>query len=310
MDAIVEARSRAGAVVVFYRPDAACFDRVNRLADLIFVVVVDNTPRDEEKDTASRAGSLDPRIEYRASGMNRGIAAAQNEGVDALISRGFDYGLLLDQDSEASEDLVVGLVGAMHELRKEGRRVALVGPAYDDPRLGGVTPFVRFGALGLTRVPIVGSEPLEVDFLISSGSCIALSEWHVVGPMDESLFIDFVDVEWCVRAKRAGCSVIGLPWLTMQHSLGDEPALVLGRTFAMHSAFRHYFLFRNATALIFYRRYMPLGWKISELGKLPVRAVIYPLFSGQPVEQIRMIVRGVVHGMINKLGPLRQKHGK
>ncbi|SAL04515.1 dTDP-rhamnosyl transferase [Caballeronia calidae] len=279
---------------------------MNRLADWIFVVVVDNTPRDVEIGAASCAQALDPRIQYFASGVNRGIAAAQNEGIDALIARGFDYGLLLDQDSEVSPDLVAGLVSAIQELRDQGRRVALVGPAYDDPRLGGIAPFVRFGALGLTRVPVAGSEPLEVDFLIASGSCIALSEWPVVGRMDESLFIDFVDVEWCVRAKRAGCSVLGLPWLKMQHSLGDQPVRVLGRTFAMHSAFRHYFLFRNALALIFYRRYMPLGWKLSELGKIPVRALIYPLFSGQPVEQIKMIARGVLHGLINKLGPFRR----
>jgi rhamnosyltransferase len=293
----------AGAVVVFYRPDEACFARVNRLASMMPVVVIDNTPHEASPEVIPRIDVLDPRIDYHAFGKNLGIAAAQNEGVNALIARGLTYAVLFDQDSDVSKELLEGLVFSLDEMRSQGRQVAVVGPAYDDPRLGGVTPFVRFGAFGLTRVPVAGETPVEVDFLISSGSCIALADWHAVGPMDASLFIDFVDVEWCVRAKRSGYAILGLPWLTMRHSLGDAPTVVAGRTFAMHSAFRHYFLFRNAIALILYRSYMPMGWKLSELVKLPVRAVIYLCFSGQPLDQFRMIARGIGHGLANKLGP-------
>lgn len=288
-----------GAVVVFYEPDSACFMRANRLAAMLPVVVVDNTPH------AQSRGALDDRIEYLANGVNAGIAAAQNRGVDALRARAFAYAILLDQDSVASAELIQGLVSTLRRLSDNGRKVAVVGPAYDDPRLGGVAPFVRFGAFRMERVAAVGDEPLEVDFLISSGSCIDLSTWQMIGPMDTSLFIDFVDVEWCVRAKRAGFSILGLPWLAMQHSLGDEPVTLFGRRFAMHSAVRHYFLFRNALALILYRRYMPLSWKFSELVKFPVRIVVYPLLSGRPVEQLKMIFRGIADGVRNRLGPLR-----
>jgi rhamnosyltransferase len=293
-------RALAGAVVVFYCPDIDCFTRANRLAAIVPVVVVDNTPG----ASMERVKGLDPGIQYLASGMNEGIAAAINQGVESLRARGFDYALLLDQDSEPSAKLLAGLLEAVHRLAGSSRKVAVIGPAYEDVRLRGVAPFVRFGAWRMTRVAPVGTEPLEVDFLISSGSCIDLSAWLAVGPMDASLFIDFVDVEWCVRARCAGFSVLGLPWLTMQHSLGDEPVSVMGRRFAMHSAFRHYFLFRNALALILYRRYMPLSWKLAELAKFPVRLVLYPLLSKDHVGQLKMISRGVIDGMRNRLGPL------
>jgi rhamnosyltransferase len=293
-------RALAGAVVVFYHPDVECFIRANRLAAILPVIVVDNTPG----ASAEGAEGLDPSIHYLASGINAGIATALNQGVDALRARGFGYALLFDQDSEPSASLLSGLLDAVRALAGSGRKVAVVGPAYEDARLSGVAPFVRFGAWRMTRVAPVGTEPLQVDFLISSGSCIDLSAWLAVGPMDASLFIDFVDVEWCVRARRAGFSVLGLPWLTMQHSLGDEPASLMGRRFAMHSPFRHYFLFRNALALILYRRYMPLSWKLAELIKFPVRIVLYPLLSEHPVEQLKMIGRGIMDGMRNRLGPL------
>jgi len=292
--------ARAGAVVVFYQPDDACFARANRLGKIIPLVVVDNTPG----RNAAQRGALSPDIDYLASGKNEGIAAALNHGIELLRARGCRHALLFDQDSEASAALIDGLLDAMRRLARAGRKVAIAGPAYHDTRLGTVAPFVRFGKWRMSRVRVEGHEPLDVDFLISSGSCVDLSAWQDVGAMDAALFIDFVDVEWCVRARRAGYAVVGLPWLVMEHSLGDEPVTFLGRRFAMHSAFRHYFIFRNALALILYRTYMPMSWKLSELVKFPVRFVVYTLLSGQPREQFTMICRGISDGVRNRLGPL------
>ncbi|CAH2793353.1 MAG: dTDP-rhamnosyl transferase RfbF (EC [uncultured Caballeronia sp.] len=290
----------AGAVVVFYQPDSACFARANRLAKLIPLVVVDNTPG----SNASRRGDLAPDIEYLANGENEGIAAALNRGVEWLRARGYRNALLFDQDSEASVALIEGLVVCMRNLARDGRKVAIAGPAYHDVRLGAVASFVRFDKWHMSRVPAEGQEPLEIDFLISSGSCIDLSAWQEIGAMDVRLFIDFVDVEWCARARRANYAVLGLPWLVMEHSLGDEPVSFLGRRFAMHSAVRHYFIFRNALVLILYRPYIPLSWKLSELTKFPVRLFVYTVLSGQPREQFTMICRGIADGMRNRLGPL------
>ncbi|KXU91598.1 rhamnosyltransferase [Caballeronia megalochromosomata] len=295
-----ESAAPAGAVVVFYRPDKGCFVRANRLAKVIPLVVVDNTPG----SNASRRGDLAPDIDYLANGENEGIAAALNRGIELLRARGYGHALLFDQDSEASVALIEGLLVCMRSLARDGRKVAIAGPAYHDVRLGAVASFVRFDKWRMSRVPADGQDPLEIDFLISSGSCIDLSAWQDIGAMDARLFIDFVDVEWCVRARRAGYAVLGLPWLIMEHSLGDQPVSFFGRRFAMHSPFRHYFIFRNALALILYRSYMPLSWKLSELTKFPVRLFVYTLLSGHPREQFAMICRGIADGMRNRLGPL------
>jgi rhamnosyltransferase len=305
IDNRIKAHLRAGAVVIFFRPDQEAVARANRLAGILPVVIVDNTPIHARARSIDVLAGLDAAIVYLDNAANIGIAAAQNRGVEILLQRGFECALLFDQDSDASAEIVDGLVATLQQLRQT-QKVAVVGPAYDDTQLGGVTSFVRFDQFGIERVPAEGRVPLAVDFLIASGSCIDLSAWRDIGPMEAALFIDFVDVEWCVRAKRAGYGVFGLPWLVMRHRLGDEPAVVLGRRFAMHSAFRHYFLFRNALALILYNRNMPLGWKLSELKKLPVRVLIYPIASKQPAEQIRMIARGLLDGIRNQLGPFRQ----
>jgi rhamnosyltransferase len=293
-----QATLQVGAVVVFFNPDAACVDRVNRLVSNMRCVVVDNTP------TVRTAGSigLSESVEYLCNAKNVGIATALNQGVQALIRSGAEVALLFDQDSEPPDALLSALPDQVARANECGDKVALVGPAYDDPRLGGVAPFVRFRHWRLERLAPMGSEPIDVDFLITSGSCINLRCWPEVGPMDDSLFIDFVDLEWCVRAKRKGYRILGVPWVKMSHELGGEPVRILGRPYPMHGPIRHYYLFRNAVALI-RRPYMPWSWKTTELMKLPVRLVVYGLFPTDRSQHIRMALEGLRDGWLGRSGP-------
>jgi rhamnosyltransferase len=288
-----------GIVVVFYRPDAACVRRANRYANAGLCVVVDNT---EQSQTAAQLG-LDKRIVYVANGANLGIATGINQGVDVLLKAGCTSALIFDQDSEPSRLLLETLPQLLDEEKHQRGRVALIGPAYEDARLGGVAPFVRFGYLKLQRVAPVGTRPLEIDFLISSGSCINLAAWHEIGPMDDALFIDFVDLEWCVRARARGYAVLGAPGLRLAHELGGEPVRVFGRQYPSHSPLRHYYLFRNAVALI-KRSYIPWTWKSTELVKFPFRLAIYGLFLQPRLSHLGMAFTGIWHGLTGRMGRL------
>nr|WP_185716487.1 glycosyltransferase family 2 protein [Burkholderia anthina] len=292
-------QERTGVVIVFYRPDHGCVARANRLADVWPCVVVDNT---ESASTPTALG-LDARIDYIANGANLGIATALNQGIERLIAAGCRSALLFDQDSEPSHKLLVELPRTLAVERKRNPCVALVGPAYEDARLGGVAPFVRFGYLKLRRVLPEGLQPIEVDFLITSGSCVNLDVWRDIGPMDDALFIDFVDLEWCVRARSKGYSVLGAPALRLTHELGGEPVKVFGRSYPGHGPVRHYYLFRNAIALI-RRTYVPWSWKTTELVKMPVRLVIYALFMQPRLAHLRLSLLGIWHGIIGRAGAL------
>lgn len=143
-----------GIVVVFFRPDAACVRRANRYADAGLCVVVDNT---EQLQTAEQLG-LDKRIVYVANAANLGIATGINQGVDRLLKAGCASALIFDQDSEPSRQLLEVLPRLLDEERHQRGQVALIGPAYEDARLGGVAPFVRFGYLKLRRIAPVGTQ--------------------------------------------------------------------------------------------------------------------------------------------------------
>jgi rhamnosyltransferase len=288
-----------GIVVVFYHPDADCIRRANGFAKVARCVVVDNTVSNQ---SAERLG-LDEAVAYVANGLNRGIATAINQGVDLLMKAGCTSALIFDQDSEPSAQLLEGLPRLLAEAMGRHAQVALIGPAYEDARLGGVAPFVRFRHWRLQRITPVGTCPIDVDFLISSGSCINLAAWQDIGPMDDALFIDFVDLEWCVRARAKGYAVLGAPGLRLAHELGGEPVRVFGRLYPSHSPLRHYYLFRNAVALI-KRSYVPWSWKSTELVKFPFRLAIYGLFLRPRLGHLRMAMTGIWHGLIGRMGPL------
>ncbi|MEZ2309408.1 glycosyltransferase family 2 protein [Paraburkholderia sp. RCC_158] len=284
--------------MVFYHPDLHCIDRANRLATWCRCIVVDNTP---DRETRERTEALlDDSVVYLPNCANAGIATALNQGIERLIGDGFEFAVLFDQDSESTLELVSGLAAAAQECIARRERVALVGPAYEDSRLRGVAPFVRFGYFRLRRIIPTGDAPVEVDFLISSGSCLNLACWQEIGPMDDTLFIDLVDTEWCMRAKSRGFSVLGLPWISMSHELGEEPIEVFGRKYPMHSAIRHYYLFRNTICLL-KRRYVPWTWKSTEVIKLPARLIIYACFAPEGWAHVKMALRGVWHGLTGRM---------
>ncbi|WP_244108457.1 glycosyltransferase family 2 protein [Burkholderia anthina] len=299
MDSHSPLQERTGAVIVFYRPDHGCVARANRLATVWPCVVVDNT---ESLSTPDALG-LDARVDYVANGANLGIATALNQGIERLIAMGCRSALLFDQDSEPSDELLIELPRTLATARMHDRRVALVGPAYEDARLGGVAPFVRFGYLTLRRIQPEGVQPIDVDFLITSGSCVNLDVWRDIGPMDDALFIDFVDLEWCVRARSKGYSVLGAPALRLTHELGGEPVRFFGRSYPGHGPVRHYYLFRNAIALI-RRGYVPWSWKSTELVKMPVRLAIYALFMQPRLAHLRLSLLGIWHGLTGRTGAL------
>ncbi|MEZ0602647.1 glycosyltransferase family 2 protein [Paraburkholderia sp. IW21] len=291
---------RFGAVVVFFHPDHECIQRANRLATVMRCVVVDNTPLNAP---VMHTAALDPDVVVVSNHANLGIATAQNQGVNELLSFGVEFAFLFDQDSDASDQLLRGLISYFADTPDSANQVALAGPAYFDSRFGGVTPFVRFMPFRIRRVVPQGTLPIDVDFLISSGSCVNLKYWNQIGPMEDDLFIDFVDVEWCLRAKRRGFRIVGLPWLVLTHSLGERPVKLLNRFYPMHSPIRRYYQVRNVLVLLF-RKDVTWVWKSREALRLPIRILIYICKGGGPTRvNARMVWRGIQDGLRARLGP-------
>lgn len=285
------------AVITAFRPDLGrlqkALESVARQVE--WVIIVNNGSESDLQDLA-----LPGNTKIRHMGYNRGVAAAFNEGVRAGCDHKAGAFFFMDQDSIPAPKTVSSLVAAWGESEREGLRVAACGPAYDSPGNRGKFGFVRIKGWGLERaVPGPGPESFPCDFLISSGMLIPAATLKIVGAMEEPLFIDHIDTEWCFRAKSRGFQCLGLGSGHMDHQLGERSRPIwLGRwrNIPVHAPFRYYFIARN-TILLRKRPYMPIEWRRHELARLVGLLIANGLFSRQGCEIRNAFMKGFVDGI-------------
>jgi rhamnosyltransferase len=303
LDAFRTARAGVTCVVVTYNPDRT---RLQQLLEAVVpqvgaLVIVDNGSRADQLHWLRELGAAG--LELVELGTNKGIAAAINIGIGRARSQDCTHVLLLDHDSVPAQSMVDDLLKAMAAVQSGGREVAAMGPRYLDERQDNPPPFIRVRGLQIERCACPTPETVvEVDYLISSGSLIPLATLDAVGGMAEELFIDYVDIEWGLRAGRLGFQSYGVCAAQMAHDLGEAPLTFMGKSIPVHSALRHYYHFRNAVWL--YRSPdLPLNWKLADGWRLLLKYGFYTLFGKPRIEHFRMMSRGMLDGLRGRMGP-------
>lgn len=292
------------ATIVSYEPEC---DGLARLVDTlssrgIDVLIVDNSESEAGRVLAHAVAQAFA-AGYVGNPFNIGVAAAQNIGLSSARKRGFTHVLLLDQDSAVQLKTVDQLVAAFVSLQDAGQEVAAVGPSLVDPRSGYRAPFPRLRYVRMEkRVPKPG-EVVECDVLISSGCLISLAAVDRVGPLDEGLFIDYVDFEWCVRAQAHGFKVFGVADAVLTHTIGDSPIKVLGRVISLHSPLRNYYFIRNGL-LFLGKPYLSLRWRAHLLYRVAAQFVLFGCLCPQRLKRIGWMLRGLWDGMLGRTGRL------
>jgi rhamnosyltransferase len=294
------------AVVVLYKPDMLLLDRLLRsvVGQVEKSFVIDNTPG-STADFSSFFDQYQGSISYIPLGENKGIATAQNIGIRQGMDTGCSHVLLLDQDSALPADMVRELLHAENQLVGAGEKVAAVGPLFVDEKTGGFSRAIRHSYLRVHKIVVdqTSERPVETDYVIASGSLIRCVVLNDIGMMRDELFIDWVDIEWGLRAKNLGYKSYIIPNIRMIHSIGDSFVQFMGREINLHGDTRHYYLVRNATFLIRIR-HMGSKWRVVTLMKIPQYVVFYSFYSKNRIKSTRLLLRAVLDGASHKLGRL------
>lgn len=293
-------------VVVTFNPEQDRFARLLAAvqAQVTQIVVVDNG---SEAHTASATKKLVDahRAHWIPLDSNKGIACAFNVGITHALSTGCDFVLQLDHDSIPAPDMVSHLLAAAAAVGPL-QRIAAIGPQYLDDRQKNPPPFIRIEGMRVVRCQCEETNSVvPVDYLISSGSLIPADTWRHVGGMAEQLFIDYVDIEWGLRAGRLGFQCFGACAAHMSHSLGDTPIKFLGKVLPLHSPLRHYYHVRNAVWL-YLNADLPLRWKLVDGWRLLLKYGFYSLFARPRWQHFSMMTLGIWHGLRGRLGSLQQ----
>ncbi|HBU2637607.1 TPA: glycosyltransferase family 2 protein, partial [Klebsiella pneumoniae] len=234
---------------------------------------------------------------------NIGLASAQNIG----IREAFNYSthiVIFDQDSEITVDFVANQLKCESLLLSRGIKVSAVGPKFYDKDSGYEYPATVYKGPFIKKIPVV-DEPVEATFVIASGSLMRTEVLKDVGLMLDDFFIDFVDVEWCLRASSKGYKCFINPYETMKHSIGDLRIDVFGRKISLHSDFRKFYIYRNG---VYMTRlgYVPVGYKIRVFVFNLIRTCIGLVLSKQKSKTLKASIKGWINGMgrFNKKSPL------
>lgn len=243
-----------GVVVVTYRPVGDFESRLKRMrAQGGALVIVDNASDTIDRSRLEGVAREEGWV-FIGNDENVGLAAALNLGVCEAFAQGFEWVLLFDQDSEPAEDLSEQLLATWRgQPRPES--VAVVGANFSDAATGRAHRFLRQHPRSrwfFAKTP-VAAEDRAVTMVITSGSLIYKPAFATAGPFEESLFIDFVDTDFCLRCRAAGWEVIASAAARMQHALGNRSqrrwlGVIIEPT--NHSPLRHYYIARNRVPMM------------------------------------------------------------
>jgi rhamnosyltransferase len=263
-------RPRVAAVIVTYRPDVAALARLCRsVAPDATVVVVDNTeaPGIAGADVAGAT-------EVVALGANTGIAHAQNVGIERALALEAGVIVLFDQDSTVPAGFVTTLASGLDPAAP-----AVVAPRYVDAAHGFELPSGRLGRFGWPRPVTSGGtlEPYRVDVVMASGTAATRAAYATVGLLDEALFIDHVDSEWCLRCRARGVPIEVVPAAVMEHRIGTASRRVAGVHVLIHSPARCYYQIRNSL-LLFRRAHIPFLFALRETVGIVLSRMLLLLF--------------------------------
>jgi hypothetical protein len=224
----------AGAVVVTYNSSycvGRCLDACIEQG-VANIVVVDNASQDNSVAEAKRRHG----VRVIANPVNKGFAAAVNQGVesldddavlilnpDTLISRGIDdlEAALDDNCVAAAAGTLIGVDGRPQDgfnVRAFPTPVTLVFEALGINRLWPSNPVNRRYRIRLNTRQITDVDQPAGAFLM-----VKRVAWHTLGGFDESFYpVWFEDVDFCKRLKDRGFRIVYVPAAIAIHSGGDS----------------------------------------------------------------------------------------
>ena len=300
------------AIVVTYFPNVHLLSRViiGSSAQVDRIYVIDNTPTSALPQEQSRwlnhtwLESFGCAVEYHALGENRGIASAQNIGIRRALAANYQNLIFFDQDSYPPSNLVSAILTARNELEQKGAHVGAIGPMILDAKSNICIPVIQASFFWVGRIKDLSqfSKPIRAEYIISSGALISAHAFQQVGYMFEPLFIDWVDVEWGLRAQTHGLVNYVLPTVVMEHSIGDDHIKIGWKVIYSHSDLRNFYSVRNASYLGLHG-HLKFIWRLMLFAKIPAYIFFFSLTSsGSRWGAFKALLRAAYYGFWGKLG--------
>jgi rhamnosyltransferase len=266
------------------------------------LLIVDNG---SEPETCSWLAKL-PGAKLLLLGQNLGVAAALNRGAAWARANNFSWLVAFDQDSCPNE----GFVSALWLTHLRQPEAAVVGPRILESDAA-THPYrwVRrhpFWPVFFQRVECRGADLPAVTMVITSGSLLNLDAWSNAGGFDEGLFVDYVDVDYCLKIFRQDLAIAVSQGAGLRHYLGArQSGRVLGKDLrpTHHAPFRHYYIARNRVRLWARHAWFVPHWALFDLAFACFNGFRVLTLESEKIAKLKAMLLGTWDGLRGRSGP-------
>lgn len=277
---------KVAAIIVSYNPDNNLLDSVNLLINQVEkIIIVDNGSKDKNKKDINLIKDIDKqKINIVFNEENLGIATALNIGVKQALKDGYDWILTMDQDSKASSNMIEKMLEVYNNIDKNERdNILSIFPNFVDERVQSIEENSNMSSY----------EYVDAD--ITSGNLLKAEVFDKVGFFDDSLFIDLVDTDFCMRLNEKNIKMIKVRDAILYHSLGESQSVKSGFlkfNTSNHSALRRYYMTRNR--FYTWEKYKDLNSFTLNRDKKLFKKEFVKIILGEKdkVNKIRMVFKG------------------
>jgi len=210
----------------------ACINSIKKLNKSNYkvkLIVVDNASNDGSREALSKIKD----ITLVKNDKNLGYSGGNNIGIKHALSLGSEYILILNNDTIVEKSLIINLINSAkkgdivspkiyfakgfefhkNRYKKEdlGKVIWYAGGKIDWQNVIGIH-------IGVDEVDH-GQFSKRLEINLATGACILIRRqvFEKIGFFDEKYFLYLEDMDFCVRAKRAGFKIIFEPKAILWH---------------------------------------------------------------------------------------------
>ena len=210
----------------------ACINSIKKLNKSNYkvkLIVVDNASNDGSREALSKIKD----ITLVKNDKNLGYSGGNNIGIKHALSLGSEYILILNNDTIVEKSLIINLINSAkkgdivspkiyfakgfefhkNRYKKEdlGKVIWYAGGKIDWQNVIGIH-------IGVDEVDH-GQFSKRLEINLATGACILIRRqvFEKIGFFDEKYFLYLEDMDFCVRAKRAGSKIIFEPKAILWH---------------------------------------------------------------------------------------------
>lgn len=271
------------AAIILYHPEDKMVEYILHLRQYFKTIYLFDNTESQEQISKTRVQFHHKGIKYKTKNDNMGLAYGLNVCCNAAYKDGFQWIMLFDQDSVATESLVKSMQDFICQYDEE--KLAIVAPMLDDNGNRSVKE----------------ARPKRRKEVMTSGMTLKLSAFKQNGFFLNALFVDYVDYEYCLRLRKNGYFILENNQTILHHNQYDKEKVIGGYKIDKDSPLRHYYISRGYCYIVEHYAYDKIY--IEQLKqKIHRRLCRMIIYDSNKIKKLLGVLLGIIDYRLGRFG--------